>query len=268
MSSLTVNVKVFRINLRKKLVKEEEEPVAKEVPINIYINNRHIVTLFASPSYPKELSVGWLLSQGIIKSIDKILEIKVKGSKVKVRCDSKVETRIKAVKTSKIIDTSCGSTNENFHSLIDRISKPTVKSEYKVEAKEILRFITTLNRMSKIFRATGGTHSAAIFEDGKLVAFAEDVGRRNAVNKVIGIAALRKINFSRSVLVSSGRQAADMVLKAARVGIPIITSIAAPLYSGVEVAKKTGITLICFARGQRMNVYSNPERIEVRLKSN
>jgi len=122
--------------------------------------------------------------------------------------------------------------------------------------------------MSKIFRATGGTHSAAIFEDGKLVAFAEDVGRRNAVNKVIGIAALRKINFSRSVLVSSGRQAADMVLKAARVGIPIITSIAAPLYSGVEVAKKTGITLICFARGQRMNVYSNPERIEVRLKSN
>ena len=59
-----------------------------------------------------------------------------------------------------------------------------------------------------------------------------------------------------------------MVLKAARVGIPIITSIAAPLHSGVEVAKKTGITLICFARGQRMNVYSNSERIEVRLKSN
>jgi len=119
--------------------------------------------------------------------------------------------------------------------------------------------------MSKVFKTTGGTHSAAIFENGKLIAFAEDVGRHNAVDKVIGMAALGKTDFSKSVLVSSGRQPANMVLKAARVGIPIIASIAAPIYSGIEAARKTGVTLICFVRGQRINVYSNPERVEIKF---
>lgn len=265
MKSLTVSLKVLRVNLRKKLLEEAEEPVAKEAPINIYVNNNHVVTLFASPTNLKELGVGWLLSQGIIKSIEEIHEINVRKNNVKVKCSSRAEIRVKASKISKTIDTSCGSTEENFHLLIDRISKPTVRSEYKVDAEKILRFVNTLNRMSKVFRATGGTHSAAIFEDGKLVAFAEDVGRHNAVDKVIGIAAFKQTDFSKSVLVSSGRQPANMVLKAARVGIPIVVSIAAPLNSGVEAAKKTGTTLVCFARGKRMNIYSNPERIEVKI---
>ena len=218
MSSLTVNVKAFRINLRKELVEEAEEPIAKEAPINLYINNSYVITLFASPNHLKELSIGWLLSQGIIKSIEEIREIKVRKNDVKIKCSGKVEARIKAAKISRIINTSCGSTNENFHFLLDRISKPLIRSEYKVRAEEILRFINTLNRMSKVFKTTGGAHSAAIFENGKLVAFAEDVGRHNAVDKVIGMAALRKTDFSKSVLVSSGRQPANMVLKAARVG--------------------------------------------------
>ena len=110
---------------------------------------------------------------------------------------------------------------------------------------------------------TGGTHSAAIFHEEKLVAFAEDIGRHNAVDKVIGAAAMKKVEFSKCVIVSSGRQPANMVLKAARVGIPIVASIAGPVNSGVDIAIKTGVTLICFVRGQRMNVYSYPERVEV-----
>jgi len=247
MNSLTVNVKALRINLRKKLIEEVEEAIARETSIKIYVNGNHLVTLFASPSQLKELAIGWLLSQGIIKSVDEISEVKVEEDMVKIKCISKIETRIKLVKASKV-------------------PKLIVKSKYKVKAEEILRLVDMLNRLSKVFRATGGTHSAAIFEDGKLVAFAEDAGRHNAVDKAIGIAALKKADFSKSVLVSSGRQPAGMVLKAAHVGIPIVTSIAAPLDSGVEVAEKTGITLICFVRRQRMNIYSNPERVEAEFK--
>ncbi|RLI21865.1 formate dehydrogenase accessory sulfurtransferase FdhD [Candidatus Bathyarchaeota archaeon] len=263
MNSLTVNVKILRLNLREKLVEEREEPVAKEIPVNIYVNKTHAATLFASPNYLKELGIGWLLGQGIIKSVDEISEVQVKENNVVVKYMGDVEARIKAAKTLKIIDTSCGSTSEEFGFLIDRISKPMVKSKYKVSAEEILHFIKRLNSLSEVFRVTGGTHSAAIFEDEKLVAFAEDVGRHNAVDKVVGMAALKKADFSRCVLVSSGRQPANMVLKAARVGIPIVASIASPLHSGVEAAKKTGVTLVCFVRGQRMNIYSNPERIEI-----
>ena len=247
MNLLTVNVKALRINLRKKFIEEVEEAIARETSIKIYVNDNHLVTLFASPSQLKELAIGWLLSQGIIKSVDEINEVKVEEGTVKIKCTSKIETRIKLAKTSKI-------------------PKLIVKSKYRVKAEEILRLADMLNRLSKVFRATGGTHSAAIFEDGKLAAFAEDVSRHGAVDKAIGIAALRKADFSKSILVSSGRQPADMILKAAYAGIPIIASIAAPLDSGVEVAKKTGITLIGFVRRQRMNIYSNPERVEVEFK--
>ena len=247
MNLLTVNVKALRINLREKLIEEVEEAIARETSIKIYVNDSHLVTLFASPSQLKELAIGWLLSQGIIKSVDEISEVKVEEDTVKIKCTSKIKTRIKLAKTSKI-------------------PKLIVKSKYRVKAEEILRLVDMLNRLSKVFRATGGTHSAAIFEDGKLAAFAEDVSRHGAVDKAIGIAALRKADFSKSILVSSGRQPAGMVLKAAHAGIPIIASIAAPLDSGVKAAEKTGITLIGFVRRQRMNIYSNPERVEVEFR--
>jgi len=257
-----VEVRVKKINLRRKIAQNLNDFVATEVPVEVHVNRQHVTTLFSSPQQLRELSVGWLLSHAIISSLNEISSIYVKKNRVKIRCVSEVDARIKAAKIPKMVDSSCGSTADDFVFLIDRIAKPLVNSSYRVKAEEILEFIRVLNQNSKLFRLTGGTHSAAIFHQRKLVAFAEDVGRHNAVDKVIGAVALKKVNFSECVLVSSGRQPADMVLKAARVGIPIIASIAGPVYSGVEAALKTGVTLICFVRGQRMNVYSYPERVE------
>ena len=97
--------------------------------------------------------------------------------------------------------------------------------------------------------------------EGEVLAYAEDVGRHNAVDKVIGALALDGGDFSRCVLVSSGRQSSYMVLKAARVGIPVVVSQAGPLESGIRVAEELGVTLICFARGRRMNIYTHPKRV-------
>jgi len=261
MLSPSVEAKVKKINLREKSVKFVDELIAVEAPVNIYVNDQHVVTLFSLPTQLKELGIGWLLSQAIVKSIDEIINVQVKENNVKISCSGKVETRIKAGKTMRIVDSHCGSTIEDFLFLIDRMIKPFAKSDYAVKAERILQFVKVLK--STLFKLTGGTHSAAIFHEEKLVAFAEDIGRHNAVDKVIGAAAEKKVEFSKCVIVSSGRQPANMVLKAARVGIPIVASIAGPVYSGVDIAIKTGVTLICFVRGQRMNVYSYPERVEV-----
>jgi len=263
MLSPSVEAKVKKINLREKSVKFVDELVAVEAPVNIYVNGQRVVTLFSLPTQLKELGIGWLLSQAIVKSIDEIINVQVKENNVRISCSGKVETRIKAGKTMRIVDSSCGSTIDDFLFLIDRMTKPFADSDYRVKAEKILQFVKVLNEKSTLFKLTGGTHSAAIFHEEKLVAFAEDVGRHNAVDKVIGAAAEKKVEFSKCVIVSSGRQPANMVLKAARVGIPIVASIAGPVYSGVDVAIKTGVTLICFVRGQRMNVYSYPERVEV-----
>lgn len=260
MLTSNVEVKVKRVNLRKKSVELVDELVAAEVPVNIYVNNEQVVTLFASPAQVMELGVGWLLGQAIVKSVEEIADIRVKENDVKISCAGEVKARIKAAKTIRIV-TSCGSTVEDFLFLIDRMTKPFVDSDYKVKAEDILGFVKVLNEKAGLFRSTGGTHSAALFYEKNLISFAEDVGRHNAVDKVIGAAAMKKIDFSRCVLVSSGRQTANMVLKAARVGIPIVASIAGPIYSGLDVALKTGITLVCFVRGHRMNIYSYPERV-------
>jgi len=255
----TVEVEVKKIDLPRKIAKKVKEHVATEVPVNIYVNNKKVATLFSLPTKLKELGVGWILSQAIVKSINEVIDVKLEVNNVKITCKGEVEPRIKAAKTLAVIDSS----TEDFLFLIDRIAKSFVSSNYKVAAREILRFVKVLNQKSSLFRLTGGVHSAALFQNGSLVAFAEDIGRHNAVDKVIGIAALKKVDFSRCVLLSSGRQPANMVLKAACVGVPIVASIAGPVYSGIEAALKTGVTLVCFVRGERLNVYSFPERVLV-----
>ena len=119
-----------------------------------------------------------------------------------------------------------------------------------------------LNTIAKKFRETGGVHVAALYSmDGKLAALAEDVGRHNAVDKVIGAGVTKNIDFRDFFLTLSGRLAGDIALKAARMKIPLIASLSAAISSGLEAAQLTGITLIGFVRGKRMNVYTYPERI-------
>ncbi len=116
--------------------------------------------------------------------------------------------------------------------------------------------------LAERFRKTGGVHVAALYSaKGELVALSEDVGRHNAVDKVIGVGTAKKLDFENLFLALSGRLTGDIVLKAARMRIPIVASMAAAVDSGVEAAQLTGITLIGFVRGKRMNVYTYPERI-------
>lgn len=263
MLSTSAKVKIKKIDLRKNRVTSVEDVVAVEAPIKIHVNGKHAVTLFSLPRQLKELGVGWLLSQAIVKSIDDIIDVNVKENNVKIYCSHDVGSRLKVARNVKLIYSSCGSTTEDHLFLIDRMTKPSVDSDYSIEAEKIVEFVKILNEKATLFKLTGGTHSAAIYCNEKLVAFAEDVGRHNAVDKVIGAAFEKEVEFSKCVIVSSGRQSANMVLKAARIGIPIVASIAGPILSGVNVALKTGVTLICFVRGRRLNVYSHPERVKV-----
>ena len=115
-----------------------------------------------------------------------------------------------------------------------------------------------------LYRETGGCHGAAIFDiEGNLLCAKEDIGRHNAIDKVIGEMILNNHSFKNVFLISTGRLTSDSVLKAIRAKIPIIASISAPIESGIKLAFAYGITLIGFARGKRMNIYTHPERIEL-----
>jgi len=264
--TLTKKFKIVKLNLRLGTKETVEDDVALEAPVNIYVNDQHVVTLMASPELLKELAIGWLLDEGLIRSLDEVKDVWVKDNDVKIKTTSELKLRIQAAGTVKLITTACGST-EDFLKLLDRMEKPFVKSNYSVKASDILRMVHEMNLRSRSDWTIAGTHSAGLFVAGRLSAFAVDVGRHNAIDKVIGITALAGVSFSSCVLLSSGRQPADMVLKVARVGIPILVSVRGPIQTGIVAAEKTGVTLICFARGQMMNVYSFPERILFPLSS-
>ncbi|MEM3696878.1 MAG: formate dehydrogenase accessory sulfurtransferase FdhD [Candidatus Bathyarchaeia archaeon] len=235
--------------------------MAEEKPLHIFLNKTHYATILCSPSNLKELAIGHLLSEGILKSIEEIEEVNLKNENchVKIKSHINVEKRLKlSMHFSRIITSACGTSFA--YPFSGKI--PKINSNLKVKAETILNSVKNLNFIAETFRKTGGVHAAAIYKNnGEIVAFAEDVGRHNAVDKVIGMAALNKTDFSLCFLALSGRLTGDMVLKAARVGLPIVASLAAALDSGIAIAKDVGLTLIGFVRGNRINIYSFSERV-------
>jgi len=256
------HLEIIKVDVSAKKAQKIKDYVAEEKPLHIFLSRTHYVTILCSPSNLKELAVGHALSEGIIKTVEEIEKINFKGEgvcHVKLKANIDLEKRLKLSKHfSSIIFSACGSPSPYQPS--PRL--PKIKSNLKVKAETILNCVSRLNSIAETFRKTGGVHAAAIYKaDGNLVTFAEDIGRHNAVDKVIGIGALNKTDFSECFLALSGRLTRDIVLKAARVGLPIVASLAAAIDSGITVAKDVDLTLIGFVRGRRMNIYNFPDRI-------
>jgi len=249
-----VSIKQIDIDSGKSEVKTDT--VAEERPIALYVNLRHHVTLLCSPTELKELAVGHVLSEGVAKSVDEIEDVRVSLEEgacyVKLVKGTPTEDETPKPKSSRVSDRAKQKTV--------RIRK--VESNMRVKAKTLYECVQWLNTEAKVFRKTGGTHAAALFtEDGAMVAFFEDVGRHNAVDKVIGKAALNKIRLGRCFLVLSGRLTGEIVFKAMQTGLPLAGSLAAATDWGIAVADEAGITLAGFVRKGRMNIYTHPERI-------
>jgi len=264
-----VKVKITRIDVSTHRRERLEDYVAEEKPLHVFLNQTHYVTILCLPTLLKKLAVGYLLSEGVVTSIDEIREIKFsEGGKCVVQLRGSVDAhkRIAASQPfSRLVLSGCGSPDYwPLSKLIDRLSLRKLPLGFKVRAEIVLESVRKLNTLAETFRKTGGVHVAALYSpNGDLVAYAEDVGRHNAVDKVVGICALKKADFHQCFLTSSGRLTGDVVLKAARMSIPIVASLAAAVDSGIEVARKTGVTLIGFVRGKRMNVFTYPQRIIV-----
>jgi len=242
------------------------DPVALETPVNIYVNGEHFVTLFATPSNLVELGYGHLLSEGVIEAVDEVGELVVEGTDVIAEVNrADVRERLTRRRKEKIVTSSCGSV-EDYVNALNSISGPWVASEKRVDAERLGLMVGLSAKVSKGFRNSIAVHTAFLYsvERDNVRYVAEDVSRHVTVDKVIGMAALDRADFSDLVLFTTGRQASDMIFKAARVGIPITVSLRGPLYSGVYTAFKTGVTLVAITRGKGLTVYTHPERIVFR----
>jgi FdhD protein len=229
-----------------------EDSVASDVALCIFVNGEFYKTLISSPGMFEELVVGHLYSEGVVSSPAGITELIIKPERVDVSLRYPVKLFEITMEKNQLLTTACAGPT--------KIMPCSVKQVQRVECLDtslIRGAINELNKLSSIFIETGGTHSALIYHvDDGVVAFAEDVGRHNALDKVIGRCLLDAVDFDRCVLASSGRLAGEMVLKAAVTGIPVVCSVSAPLFSGIRIAAEANIRLVGFVRGRRMNVYT------------
>ncbi len=257
----TKTIRLTRARLGEENEKVEDE-IAVDEAICLFVNMEHFRILVASPVMIKELAVGHLFSEGVINGLGEVKKVEVGSGKVYIDLKKDVDLDFFNEYRREIITTACGA--PIMGSREEGLQLLNVTSTLAVEAKKILEMVSNLNQKDSIFRKTGGTHIAMLCDsDANILAFSEDVGRHNAVDKVIGYALLNDIQLDQCVLVSSGRQSGEMVLKAAHSGVPIVASISAPIESGRKVAEDTGVTLIGFVRGSRMNIVTHPRRIIV-----
>jgi formate dehydrogenase accessory protein FdhD len=252
----TRKVKITRI--KDGSSSDTEDEVIVDTFLTISLNGKHVASFICSPGSEEEAAVGYLVSGGVLTSIDQLKKVTAREYNVDVQTTESVST---APQSENVITSACG-TPEEWLKLRKGFKLPKIESNLNVKSTIIRSAMGKLNEHSEIFRRTGGTHAAAFFEpNGQLLCNAEDVSRHVAIDKVIGKGLMTKIDLKNGFLVSTGRLASDMVVKAVYTGIPIVASLAAPFNSGIQLAEATDMTLIGFVRGNRMNIYTHPERI-------
>jgi len=231
-------------------IKEVKEEVVVDNSINLIINNENYFKFSAINDSLKEFAIGYLLGEGLIKSLNDIININIKDNNIDVKIKNNIN------KNEKILcSDAAGGLREKIK------SSNFIDSIFDVAATDLIKNMEKLTDNAKIWKKTGGTHVAALVFEDKFI-LKEDVSRHVAVDKVIGSGALENVDFSRSYIIYSGRMPADMVIKLNRVKIPIIASNAAPAYSGYLIAKNSNMTMIGFLRGKNFNIYGNYKRIK------
>jgi FdhD protein len=242
----------------KKLI---DDIVVREFPLTIILNNQELVTLLCTPIHLDYLAVGFLSSEGLLKSKDEINKITVDEKRGVVRIETKEETKDAGELVFKRMITSGCGRGASFYSAADAMGQKKVESKTSILATEVFELVREFQHRSQTFRTTGGVHSAALCDTEKILIFSEDIGRHNAIDKIFGECILKEIPADERVILTSGRVSSEILLKTARRNIPVLISKSAPTDMGVKLAGDLGITLIGFVRGKRMNVYANDWRI-------
>jgi len=248
----------------------ESDWVAAEEPLEIRVEGKSVAVVMRTPGHDEELVAGFLRTEGVISTLEDIFEISACPSTDEAgqgnvyeallrRPDPEILQRL----TRHVFSaSSCGICGK---ATIESVfcAFPPVGGDFRVPARLLLEFPARLRDAQETFEQTGGLHASALFNAaGELVILREDVGRHNALDKVIGHALLAgKLPLSESVLLMSGRVSFEIMQKALAAGISVIAAISAPSSLAVQFAQDSGQTLVGFLRERGFNVYTHPERI-------
>lgn len=236
--------------------------VVREAPVTLFVNDQELATLVCTPDALEDLAAGFLYGEGILAGPGDLKGITVNNENGLVWVETTSPAPAAESFLKRYITTCCGKGRASFYFVNDaRGIDPVPADGLRISPDEITALAASLEEEAGLFRSTGGAHGAALCRPDGIIAFYEDIGRHNAVDKIVGHCFLKGIPLSDKALALSGRVSSEILIKAARAGIPVIISRSAPTDLALKLAGELGVTVAGFVRGDRFNLYTHPERV-------
>jgi len=247
-----------------------------EEPLSIELNGHQVAVLMRLPGHEKELAVGFCISEGLITDVRAIEIVQHCGqgppglggvapsaeesrNRVQIRVRSDAVAKDAHLEVARLIRAGCGAGGD---AELGNLGLSPVAGHLSIHLDLLLRIKDLLRTSQNIHHKAGGVHGTAIFDAlGNLIVAREDIGRHNAVDKVLGHFLIHEIALADKILVSTGRASYEMIVKAVRLGISIVATISACTSLAVQLAEEYNVTLIGYLRGKRLTLYAHPERI-------
>jgi FdhD protein len=267
---MTDPIKEFPIRrYLKGTIEETQDVVVVEEPLEIRLGGEPFQVLMRLPGWEKELALGFLVTEGIVRELAEVVTMHFCGTATDPLLPPNVVDVIlteaalarRGRRHLEVSYSSCGlCAKEAVSEICQKV--PSLAGSLTIPPAALLSLMTRLQEAQTIYQDTGGTHAVALASpDGKIFIHAEDVGRHNAMDKVIGKAVFTRQDLSGLVALLSGRISFEMALKAIRAGIPILAAVSAPTSMALELAQSLNLTTVGFVRDQRLNVYTAHQRV-------
>jgi len=238
-----------------------EDEVVREVPLTIHYNGEEIATLLCSPSQTEELVYGFLLNEGFIRIPEDVYKIRYDPSDHLVWVEGTPCVLQKELMSKRFVSACCGKSRASFCFANDVLMVKPLNSTHSISLQEAYDYVQFLQSNSLLFEATGGVHSGGVGYQGQILLTSYDIGRHNVFDKLSGGAFRAGLNLEDHVIFFSGRVSSEILLKVAKMKVPILIARSAPTDMALSQASALNITVVGFAREQRLNIYTCPDRI-------
>lgn len=231
-----------------------------EAPLTIEVNGKELATLLASPTDLPDLCIGFLYTSGLINSASAIKKLLIDEERWKAQLEILEEGLPEELIFKRIYTSGCGR-GVLFHNPFDLIQRIRLKNGLLMGSERISELMKTFLNYSPEYKNTRGVHSAALASDEGIELFRDDIGRHNAIDKVIGQALQRETKMEDRIMLTSGRISSEIISKLMRSRIPVIASASAPTNQAVKMAREINLTVLGFVRNNRMHIFSGGERV-------
>jgi len=242
---------------------ETDDTLVREIKLELIVNGERVGAVMATPVDQEALALGYLMSENIIETFDDITRMELVNDGMGVEIEAKVNAaNIGKLNAEGVVISGCG---RGMTANIDpeAIEAKVIHNPLTIEASLLSTQMSQFYTECPLYEQTGCVHTAKLFLDEKTFFIGEDIAQHNTIDKAIGKARLAGADVSKAFLMVSGRLSSEMVAKAVMHGIPVLVSRTASTCLGLMIAKKFNLTLVGFARNDRMNIYNAPERIHV-----